>query len=123
MSEVARGLVIGRDRELERLRAVLDAPSAWPAALLLEGGAGAGKTVLWSAGVELAREHRVLRARPTGAEAQLAFSALGEEEEPGADLRAVGSPCSACCARSPPSGPCCSRSTTSSGSTGPRRPR
>ena len=119
MSEVAGGLVVGRDRELERLRAVLDAPSAWPAALLLEGIAGAGKTALWSAGVELARDRRVLRARPTGAEAQLAFSALGDlleglpgevlaalpglqrraleaallvgdEDEPGADMRAVG---------------------------------
>ncbi|HET8952899.1 MAG TPA: AAA family ATPase, partial [Solirubrobacteraceae bacterium] len=114
----AVGRLVGRDRELERLRAVLGAPTSWPAALLLEGEAGAGKTALWTAGLELARGCRILRARPTGAEAQLAFSALGdlleglgddalaelpglqrraleaalligEEEAPDADLRAV----------------------------------
>lgn len=77
MSE-AVGRVVGRDRELERLRAVLGAPSAWPAGVLLEGEAGAGKTALWTAGLELASGCRILRARPTGAEAQLAFSALGD---------------------------------------------
>ena len=51
----------------ERLRVVLGAPSAWPAALLLEGEAGAGKTALWTAGLELARGCRVLRARPAAA--------------------------------------------------------
>ena len=118
MNEVPRSPVVGRDRELERLRAVLDAPATWPAAVLLEGEAGAGKTALWTAAVALARDRLVLRARPSGAEAQLAFSALGDlldgvpeaivrelpglqrraleaallvgdEEQPDADLRAV----------------------------------
>ena len=119
MSEVARDAVVGRDRELEQLRVVLDAPSAWPAALVLEGEAGAGKTALWTAALRLAGDRRVLRARPSGAEARLAFAALGDlldglpgavraglpglqrraleaallvadENEPDADLRAVG---------------------------------
>ena len=58
MNEVARGVVVGRDRELERLQAVIDAPSAWPAALLLEGEAGAGKTALWTAAVAMAGDDR-----------------------------------------------------------------
>ena len=48
------------------------------AALLLVGGPGIGKTTLWENGVEAARQRgmRVLVARPSDAEARLAFSSL-----------------------------------------------
>lgn len=51
-----------------------------PAVLLLEGAAGVGKTTLWRAGVEVAAAEgdRVLVSRPSGAEAQLSFSSLGD---------------------------------------------
>lgn len=45
---------------------------------MLGGEAGIGKTTLWEAGADLARELglRVLVARPSGAEARLSFAAL-----------------------------------------------
>ena len=116
------------------------------------GGPGVGKTTLWEAGVELARHRglRVLSARASGAETQLAFAALtdlldpvGEEElatlpppqrhalevallraEPTGEpppRAAIASASSTRCARWPRSRRCSSRSTTCSGST--RRPR
>jgi DNA-binding NarL/FixJ family response regulator/tetratricopeptide (TPR) repeat protein len=67
-----QAIVVGRDSELAALR-VAPAP-----ALVLSGGAGIGKTTLWEAGIELARERgdRVLAVRPSGAETGLAFAAL-----------------------------------------------
>src|SRR5437764_14656083 len=64
--------VVGRDAELAAVR---DLPAG---ALVLSGGAGIGKTTLWEAGLELARERgvRVLAVRPSGAETGLAFAAL-----------------------------------------------
>ena len=66
--------ILGRVRELEAVSEFLSAPGA----LMLTGGPGIGKTTLWEAGIEAARErgYRVLSARPTGAEAQLAFAAM-----------------------------------------------
>jgi DNA-binding CsgD family transcriptional regulator len=66
--------IIGRESELARLRDFLGSPGTF----VLEGDPGAGKTTLWQAGVELARERglRVCAARPSGAEAQLSFAAL-----------------------------------------------
>ncbi len=62
------------------ISAFADASAATGSALLLEGVAGAGKTTLWLAGMELARSRclRVLEARPVDAEAQMAFAALGD---------------------------------------------
>ena len=69
--------VVGRQVELAALSAFVtaDGPSR---ALVLAGGPGIGKTTLWEAGIEIAREHgsRVLVARPSGAEARLAFAGL-----------------------------------------------
>lgn len=58
------------------LTAALDAP----AALVLEGEAGIGKTTLWSAGVEQAstRGFRVLAACPAEAESVLAYGAVAD---------------------------------------------
>jgi DNA-binding CsgD family transcriptional regulator len=68
--------VVGREPELAALHAFLADPGT--RALVLTGGAGIGKTTLWEAGIAAARERglRVLSARPSDAEAQLAFTAL-----------------------------------------------
>jgi DNA-binding CsgD family transcriptional regulator len=69
--------VVGRESELGLLRAFVGAggPSA---GLLLTGGPGIGKTTLWEAGVDEARERgvRVLVSRASGAETQLSFAAV-----------------------------------------------
>ncbi|MET0837123.1 MAG: AAA family ATPase [Thermoleophilaceae bacterium] len=72
--------VIGRDAELARTAAFLDALLTGPSGLLIEGEAGAGKTTLWLAGVEEARErgYRVLETRPAEADAGLPFAGLGD---------------------------------------------
>ena len=51
---------------------------------MLEGEPGIGKTTLWQAGVEAARERGcvVLLARPAEAERELSFSGLGDLLEP-----------------------------------------
>ena len=72
------GEVVGREAELAELDRFLDAVPSAPAALVLEGGAGIGKTTLWREGVRRARErsYRVLVARPARSETQLSFSGL-----------------------------------------------
>ena len=59
--------------------AFANASAANGSALVLEGAAGAGKTTLWLAGIELARSRglRVLEARPVEADVLLSFAALG----------------------------------------------
>ncbi|MFL0293006.1 LuxR C-terminal-related transcriptional regulator [Mycobacterium sp. SMC-18] len=56
------------------------APSRWPAALLLEGEAGIGKTTLWLSVIDQARTSgvRVLSARTAAAESVLAYAALAD---------------------------------------------
>jgi DNA-binding CsgD family transcriptional regulator/DNA polymerase III delta prime subunit len=72
--------LIGRDRERKELEAFLGATGNGPKALLLEGEPGIGKTTLWRAGIDGARERgfRVLTARPAEAEASLSFAVLGD---------------------------------------------
>jgi class 3 adenylate cyclase/DNA-binding CsgD family transcriptional regulator len=72
--------LVGREDELARLPPFLTKARAAPAALLIEGEAGIGKTTLWRAAVARAREQgfRVLSARPAEAERELAFAALGD---------------------------------------------
>jgi DNA-binding CsgD family transcriptional regulator len=89
--------VIGRDREAERLRAFLGAPTIdGPRALVLEGEAGIGKSTLWLSGIEHARERgiRILASRPAEAEQALAFAGLGDLFEDVLDgvLPALASP-------------------------------
>src|SRR5262245_13155870 len=76
-------MIVGRGAELQQVAALLDAP----AALVLTGDAGVGKTTLWEEGVRLAGERgfRVLAARPAEAEAALPFAALGDLLGPVAD--------------------------------------
>jgi DNA-binding CsgD family transcriptional regulator len=68
--------IVGRDFELMALSEFLAGGA--PRAFVLSGRPGIGKTTLWSAARAAAAERglRVLSARPSGAEAQLSFTAL-----------------------------------------------
>ena len=68
---------MGRDDELSVLDGFLTT-SGNPRALMLTGGTGIGKTVLWEAAVSIARQQgiRVLTTRGSSAEKQLSFAAL-----------------------------------------------
>jgi hypothetical protein len=93
--------VFGREGELAAVSSFLDDTASGPAALLLEGEAGVGKTTLWREGVEAAggRGFRVLECQPVESEAKLSFAALGDllgpvvdqasATLPGQDLEAV----------------------------------
>src|SRR5688500_18001087 len=72
--------IVGREDELAALHAFFERAGEGPAALVLEGDAGIGKSTLWQVGVEAARERslRVLTARPAQAEQGLAHAALGD---------------------------------------------
>jgi DNA-binding CsgD family transcriptional regulator len=72
--------IVGREDELASLHALIDEMRAGPAALVLEGEAGIGKSTLWLAGVEHARTRglRVLSSRPAEADRGLAYVALGD---------------------------------------------
>ena len=72
--------ILGRHEELISLRAFVDGAVGGPAALVLEGEAGIGKSTLWLAAVEHARASgsRVLVARPTEAERGLGHVGLGD---------------------------------------------
>ncbi len=76
-----RDQLVGRDEELQALGAFVVRPAAGlPAALILEGEAGIGKTALWLAAVDHARsgESTVLVSIPAQREARLAFAALAD---------------------------------------------
>src|SRR5919198_2628582 len=72
--------IVGRRAELRQVEEFLDAAGPGPAALLLEGEVGIGKTALWQQALPAAtgRSYRVLACRPAAAEAQLAYVALGD---------------------------------------------
>jgi DNA-binding CsgD family transcriptional regulator len=72
--------VIGRDAELVAVEEFLELLSAGPAALVLVGEPGIGKTALWSDGTERAERRgvRVLACRCTESEVSLAFSGLSD---------------------------------------------
>ena len=74
---MAEAEIVGREAELEIVRAFLDEGSA-ARALLISGAAGVGKTTLWESALSAARERAVLALSTRGneAEAQLAFTAL-----------------------------------------------
>jgi hypothetical protein len=81
------GVVVGRDEELERLSRFVGNLDALPGVLLLEGGAGIGKTTLWRAGLAAAESagFLVLRSTPSEAETHLAFAAAADLLAPVAD--------------------------------------
>src|SRR6185295_6235657 len=68
--------IIGRDGERASIERSLAGPR--PAALIVEGEAGIGKTTLWTFAIETARARgdRVLAWRASSAEQELAFGAL-----------------------------------------------
>lgn len=70
--------LVERDAELAAVNALLE--SRPPGALVLEGEPGIGKTAVWRAGVELARERgfRVLACSPASSETRLSFAALAD---------------------------------------------
>ena len=72
--------LIGRSAEVERIAALLDAPAAMSAALIIEGEPGIGKSTLWFDAVENARRHgiRVLTARTSAVESVLAYATLAD---------------------------------------------
>jgi DNA-binding CsgD family transcriptional regulator len=72
--------IIGREPELERIERFLDRLEEGPAALVLEGQAGAGKTTLWREAVARAeaRGCLVLRSRAAESEATLSFAGLAD---------------------------------------------
>src|SRR3990170_6834624 len=79
----AHGLV-GRKTELEEIERFLDTVSEGPAALVVEGEPGIGKTELWTAGLAAARVRGfdVRACRTAQAEAKLSLSALIDLLEP-----------------------------------------
>ena len=72
--------IIGRDEELGAVRAFISGVGDGPGALVLSGEAGIGKTILWQAGVEEARERldRILTCHGVEAEASLSFAGLSD---------------------------------------------
>ena len=71
--------IVGREGELASIHTFLERGEGGPAALVLEGEPGIGKSTLWLAGVEKARGgHRVLSTRPAEAERGLANAGLGD---------------------------------------------
>jgi DNA-binding CsgD family transcriptional regulator len=72
--------IVGRERELTALHDFADEVKGRPAALVLAGEAGIGKSTLWLAGVAHAhaRGLRVLSSRPAEAERGLAHVGLGD---------------------------------------------
>jgi DNA-binding CsgD family transcriptional regulator len=70
--------LVGREAALEVVRRVLTA-GAMPAALVIEGEAGIGKTSVWRAAVELGEpQFDVFTARPGESEAALPYVVLGD---------------------------------------------
>jgi AAA ATPase domain len=72
--------VIGRQGEMAGVDRFLGLLAAGPAALVLEGEPGIGKTTVWRAAVDaaLARSYRVLVCRPSESERALSFLGLGD---------------------------------------------
>ena len=72
--------VIGREGELAAVETFVDLVKEGPAALVLFGEAGIGKTTLWREGMAAAnrRSVSVLSCRPTESETQLPYAGLGD---------------------------------------------
>jgi DNA-binding CsgD family transcriptional regulator len=77
-------IIIGRESELVALWRFLDSIHAGPAALLLSGDPGIGKTTVWKEGVEgaLQKSYHLLTSRPVEAETRFSYAALGDLLEP-----------------------------------------
>jgi hypothetical protein len=79
-----------RPSEDEALNEFLDSASSAPCALLVDGEAGIGKTTVWLAGLERARDRgfRVLPARAANAQSMLAYAPLAAPPPRGCNCRA-----------------------------------
>jgi hypothetical protein len=84
--------VIGRQAELASAERFLDSLTAGPAALIIEGEAGIGKTILWEALLDSAarRGYVVLSSRPAESEARLSFAGLADLRDEVCFLRLEG---------------------------------
>jgi DNA-binding CsgD family transcriptional regulator len=74
------GGVVSRETEVGALAGFLSSAPAGPSALVIEGEPGIGKTTLWLAAVDDARERgfTVMTARPAAAESVLAYASLAD---------------------------------------------
>ena len=72
--------IFGRDEELARVRAFIDATPHGFHALILDGDPGIGKSTIWKWALEGARSSscRVLSCRPAERESELSYAALGD---------------------------------------------
>lgn len=70
--------IVGRTAEQTAIGTFLQEPTGGPAALLLEGEVGIGKTTIWQEAIRLASEraHRVLVCSPAEKEPHLAYSGI-----------------------------------------------
>jgi DNA-binding CsgD family transcriptional regulator len=86
--------VVGRDSELASIIEFLGNSSAGCAGMLLVGEAGIGKSTVWTAGLEAARQRSVtvLACRCGQPDAKLSFSALGDLLGPVLDRAAAQLP-------------------------------
>ena len=71
---MAAAEILGREAEVQAVGRFLDGPA--PAALILEGPAGIGKTTVWRSGLDHASRHRVLMTRPSEVETAPATAGL-----------------------------------------------
>lgn len=72
--------LVGREEQLASIKGFIDGAPTQPAAFVLEGEAGIGKSTLWLAGTEHAclQNFLVLSSRPAEAERGLAYAGLGD---------------------------------------------
>ncbi len=75
---------LGREAELDAIDLALAAADARPAAVVISGEPGIGKTTVWRRGTDLARARgcQVLSCTPTRSEAKLSCSGLGDLMDP-----------------------------------------
>jgi DNA-binding CsgD family transcriptional regulator len=71
---------IVRTDDWSRICEFVISPRQLPAALLIEGEAGSGKSTLWQAGVKAAEHagHQILRSEPSSGESDLSFAGLSD---------------------------------------------
>ena len=80
MGVAAVGGDLVRSAEWRQVRAFAETIRAVPAALAVQGEAGAGKSTLWRAGIQAAAAagYRLLRSEPSASEADLSFAGLSD---------------------------------------------
>ena len=73
-------MLFGRDAERAHLERLLDLTASGPVGCILEGEPGIGKTTVWRAAVESARQrgYQILEAAPSEPDSVLAFSGLND---------------------------------------------